>query len=64
MKLFTVIALLATANAIRIMSPEKKPEIKNIGNSNDLALTAGQKVAAEVVAKCTSTDKLFCMVIC
>ena len=45
MKFFTLIALVATAAAIRI------PALPNMGNSNDVALTAGQKAAAATVAK-------------
>ena len=41
---FALLALVATANAIRI------PGLPNMGNSDDVALTAGQKVAAKVVA--------------
>ncbi len=50
MKLYTIIALIAAASAIRVMQDDKK-ELKNKGRSSDVALKAGRKVAAKVVAE-------------
>ena len=47
MKFFTLLALVAAANAITL----RVPDLPNMGNSNDVALTAGQAAAAATVAK-------------
>ena len=49
MKFFALLALAATAQAITLQ--KQVPGLPNMGNSNDVALTAGQAVAASVVAK-------------
>ena len=46
MKFYTLLALVAATSAIN----KRIPGLPNMGNSNDVALTAGQAVAANVVA--------------
>merc|ERR1711934_797852 len=50
MKFYTLLALVAATSAIRI------PDLPNMGKSNDVALTAGQAVAANVVATQQATE--------
>ena len=45
MKFYTIIALFATASAIRLQDP-----LANIGDAADMALQAGKAVSSNVVA--------------